>query len=147
MWPECNTPVMFDSNAGWAAGASPDPLSQDWLQSTPNLLRTSLLKLHQRWPTDKMVRTHPDHCTKLTRTLFQYISEFGFVEPFESERQQIFQITEDINRYSEHHSLPLSSPISYWFVSDYYMTYLGEIVLSIHEDKVPVAGTFSWGTF
>ncbi len=25
------------------------------------------------------------------------------------------------------------------------MTYLGEMLLSIHEDNVPIAGAFSWG--
>lgn len=27
------------------------------------------------------------------------------------------------------------------------MTYLGEMLLSIHEDNVPIAGAFSWGLF
>lgn len=26
------------------------------------------------------------------------------------------------------------------------MTYLGEILLSIHEDKIPIAGAFAWGS-
>ena len=30
-------------------------------------------------------------------------------------------------------------------MTDYYMTYLGEILLAIHEDKLPIAGTFAWG--
>lgn len=30
---------------------------------------------------------------------------------------------------------------------DYFMTYLGEILLAIHEDKIPIAGAFAWGTF
>jgi hypothetical protein len=25
------------------------------------------------------------------------------------------------------------------------MTYLGQILLSIHEDKVPIMGAFAWG--
>jgi beta-glucosidase len=29
--------------------------------------------------------------------------------------------------------------------ADYFMTYLGEILLSIHEDKLPIAGAFAWG--
>ena len=28
---------------------------------------------------------------------------------------------------------------------DYYMTYLGEALLAIHEDNIPLAGTFAWG--
>lgn len=30
-------------------------------------------------------------------------------------------------------------------LTDYYMTYLGELLLAIHEDGIPVAGAFSWG--
>ncbi|KAF8882139.1 glycoside hydrolase superfamily [Infundibulicybe gibba] len=109
LWPECHTVVLFDSNAGWAAGPSPDPLSDDWLQATPNTLRESLRALQTRWPTKKM-----------------YISEFGFVEPFESARTELFRITEDVTR------------------TNYFMTYLGEILQSIHTDGIPIAGTFSW---
>ncbi|KAJ7097624.1 glycoside hydrolase superfamily [Mycena epipterygia] len=109
LWPECHSPVLFDSNAGWAAGISPDPLSDSWLQATPNTLRTYLQGVHTRWPTTKM-----------------YISEFGFVEPFEELRTDMFRITEDVAR------------------TDYFMTYLGQILLSIHEDGVPIAGAFAW---
>jgi len=108
LWPECHSVVLFDSNAGWAAGVSPDPLT-DWLQATPNTLRTYLKALQTRWPSKKM-----------------YISEFGFTEPFEDLRTEMFQITEDVAR------------------TNYYMTYLGQILLSIHEDKVPIAGAFAW---
>lgn len=31
----------------------------------------------------------------------QYISEFGFVEPFEEDRTELFRITEDVTRTSE----------------------------------------------
>jgi Glycosyl hydrolase family 1 len=55
MWPECNTPVLYDSNAGWAAGPNPDPLSATWLQATPNQLRPYLKEVQKRWPTKKMV--------------------------------------------------------------------------------------------
>ncbi|KAG6856147.1 hypothetical protein H0H87_007052 [Tephrocybe sp. NHM501043] len=81
LWPECHTTVLFDSNGGWAAGPSPDPLSDSWLQATPNFLRASLIELQKRWPTKKM-----------------YISEFGFVEPFEAQRTELFRITEDVTR-------------------------------------------------
>ncbi|KAF7303850.1 Glycoside hydrolase family 1 protein [Mycena indigotica] len=108
LWPECHSVVLFDSNAGWAAGISPDPLSS-WLQATPNTLRSFLKGLQERWPTKKM-----------------YISEFGFVEPFEELRTEMFRITEDVAR------------------TDYFMTYLGQILLSIHEDEVPIAGAFAW---
>ncbi|PFH49471.1 glycoside hydrolase family 1 protein [Amanita thiersii Skay4041] len=55
-----------------------------------------------------------------------YISEFGFAEPFAQQLTEIFRITEDVAR------------------TNYYMTYLGEILLAIHEDKVPIAGIFAW---
>ncbi|KAF9466011.1 glycoside hydrolase family 1 protein [Collybia nuda] len=109
LWPECHTVMLFDSGAGWAAGPSPDPLSESWLQATPNFLRGTLKDLQKRWPTKKM-----------------YVSEFGFVEPFEEFRTELFRIREDVTR------------------TNYYMTYLGEILLAIHEDKLPIAGTFAW---
>lgn len=28
---------------------------------------------------------------------------------------------------------------------DYYMTMLGEALLAIHEDNIPLMGTFAWG--
>ena len=30
---------------------------------------------------------------------------------------------------------------------DYYLTYLGEALLSIHEDGVPLSGMFHWGEY
>ncbi|KAK7054359.1 hypothetical protein VNI00_003553 [Paramarasmius palmivorus] len=58
-----------------------------------------------------------------------YITEFGFSEPFEGLRQpqQLYRIKEDVAR------------------TDYFMTYLGEILLAIHEDNLPIAGVFAWG--
>ncbi|KAG6848242.1 hypothetical protein H0H93_002010 [Arthromyces matolae] len=91
LWPECHTVVLYDSNAGWAAGPSPDPLSAGWLQATPNFLRASLLELQSRWPTNKMG----------LMVFVQYISEFGFVEPFEDQWTDLFRITEDVTRTSE----------------------------------------------
>ncbi|KXN92057.1 Beta-glucosidase 1A [Leucoagaricus sp. SymC.cos] len=55
-----------------------------------------------------------------------YISEFGFVEAFEQLRSPLFRITEDVTR------------------TNYYMTYMGEILLAIHEDKLPIQGIFAW---
>ncbi|KAJ4475646.1 glycoside hydrolase superfamily [Lentinula aciculospora] len=57
-----------------------------------------------------------------------YFSEFGFSQPFEGVRTpvELFQITEDTER------------------TNYYMTYLGELLLSIHEDGIPVEGAFAW---
>ncbi|KAJ3763929.1 glycoside hydrolase superfamily [Lentinula raphanica] len=57
-----------------------------------------------------------------------YFSEFGFAEPFEGVRQppEIYHVTEDVDR------------------TNYYMTYLGELLLSIHEDGIPVQGAFAW---
>ncbi|KAF8823441.1 hypothetical protein HHX47_DHR10000333 [Lentinula edodes] len=57
-----------------------------------------------------------------------YFSEFGFAEPFEGVRTppEIYHVTEDVDR------------------TNYYMTYLGELLLSIHEDGIPVQGAFAW---
>ncbi|KAJ3734056.1 glycoside hydrolase superfamily [Lentinula guzmanii] len=57
-----------------------------------------------------------------------YFSEFGFTQPFEGLRTpaELSQITEDPER------------------TNYYMTYLGELLLSIHEDGIPVEGAFAW---
>ncbi|KAG7088776.1 hypothetical protein E1B28_012742 [Marasmius oreades] len=109
LWPTCNEIMSFDTG-GWSVGVSADPAAP-WLQATPGLLRGALREMQKRWPTKKM-----------------YISEFGFVEPFEGTRQpqELFQIKEDVAR------------------TNYFMTYLGEILLAIHEDKLPIAGAFAW---
>ncbi|KAF8201326.1 glycoside hydrolase superfamily [Mycena galopus ATCC 62051] len=119
LWPECHSVVMFDSNAGWAAGISPDPLADSWLQATPNTLRSYLKGVHMRWPIDKM-----------------YVSEFGFVEPFEDTWTDMFRIT----LVYIHRPLIPESLCS----ADYLMTYLGQILLSIREDGVPIMGAFVW---
>ncbi|GLB40928.1 putative glycosyl hydrolase 1 family protein [Lyophyllum shimeji] len=41
-----------------------------------------------------------------------------------------------------HCSMPGSNPRL--TTTNYYMTYLGEILRAIHEDKLPIAGTFAW---
>ncbi|KAF7324651.1 Glycoside hydrolase family 1 protein [Mycena kentingensis (nom. inval.)] len=127
LWPECHQVVLFDSNpnGGWAKGISPDPLSDSWLQATPNTLRTFLKGLQERWPTKKM-----------------YISEFGFVEPFESLRTELFRI-----KASRSWDLKVLLIDSQEDVTrtNYFMTYLGQILLAIHEDKVPIMGAFAWG--
>ncbi|EGO20047.1 glycoside hydrolase family 1 protein [Serpula lacrymans var. lacrymans S7.9] len=110
LWPNCNSVMLYDSNAGWAVGPSPDPASNSWLQATPQNLRGYLKELQTRWPTDKM-----------------FISEFGFDEPFENDRTEMYQITEDAT------------------TTNYFMTNLGEVLLAIHEDGIPLMGTFSWG--
>ncbi|KAF8430642.1 glycoside hydrolase superfamily, partial [Boletus edulis BED1] len=55
-----------------------------------------------------------------------YISEFGMDEPFESMRTELFQILEDTT------------------TTNYFMTNLGEALLAVHEDGIPLMGTFSW---
>ncbi|KAG7440794.1 glycoside hydrolase [Guyanagaster necrorhizus] len=55
-----------------------------------------------------------------------YVSEFGFAEPFENEITDPSQIKEDVDR------------------TNYFLTYLGEMLLSIHDDGVPIQGAFSW---
>ncbi|KAF9067612.1 glycoside hydrolase superfamily [Rhodocollybia butyracea] len=110
LWPGCFLELMNDFNTGWSSGPASDPLTP-WLQATPQFLRPSFKRLHERWPTSKI-----------------YLSEFGFTQPFEGVRnpQVLFQLTEDPER------------------TNYYMTYLGELLLSIHEDGIPVQGAFCW---
>ncbi|EIW84621.1 glycoside hydrolase family 1 protein [Coniophora puteana RWD-64-598 SS2] len=56
-----------------------------------------------------------------------YISEFGMAEPYENLRTEMWQITEDPT------------------TTNYFMTNLGEALLAIYEDGIPLRGTFSWG--
>ncbi|KAH8113805.1 glycoside hydrolase family 1 protein [Phellopilus nigrolimitatus] len=56
-----------------------------------------------------------------------YISEFGFAEPEEQSRTNLAWVLDDADR------------------TNYYMTMLGEALLAIHEDGIPLAGTFAWG--
>ncbi|KAK0475774.1 glycoside hydrolase superfamily [Armillaria novae-zelandiae] len=55
-----------------------------------------------------------------------YVSEFGFIEPFAYANADISQIKEDVLRTNS------------------LLTYLGEMLLSIHEDNVPIQGAFTW---
>lgn len=54
LWPACNMPMFVDPD-GWAAGISPDPLTQDWALYTPNTMRALLKDLQRMWPTKKIV--------------------------------------------------------------------------------------------
>ncbi|EPQ51177.1 glycoside hydrolase, partial [Gloeophyllum trabeum ATCC 11539] len=114
-WPQCNEVVMYDTD-GWAVGPNADTWSASWLQATPQNLRGSLRALVGRWPVGKI-----------------YISEFGFNEPGEARRSNSlltpwdgYIVTEDVTR------------------TNYYMTYLGEALLAIHEDGIPLMGAFAW---
>ncbi|KAK0436821.1 glycoside hydrolase superfamily [Desarmillaria tabescens] len=55
-----------------------------------------------------------------------YVSEFGAVEPLSFPGTDISIIKDDVLR------------------TNYYLTYLGEMLLSIHEDGVPIDGAFAW---
>ncbi|THH11422.1 hypothetical protein EW145_g666 [Phellinidium pouzarii] len=55
-----------------------------------------------------------------------FISEFGFSEPAEGTRTDLSNVLDDSGR------------------TNYFMTYLGEALLAIHEDGIPLAGTFTW---
>lgn len=86
----------------------------DWLMSTGGQLRDQLKWLHTTYPSPKI-----------------YLSEFGFAEPYEwlfgeISDNQLFRIKEDYVR------------------ANYFVDYLNEALLSIHEDKVPLAGAFAW---
>ena len=48
----------------------------------------------------------------------------------------------------ERQSLVVTAEIDQAFVHiDYFMTYLGESLLAIHEDGIPLAGAFAWGKY
>jgi len=112
-WPICQDASgdipQYTHSTGWALGASADPLSP-WLADTSSLLRYQL-----RWLTDNFPA--PGGI---------YISEFGFAEPFEYLRTEMYQITWDERR------------------SNYLLDYLNEALLAIHEDGIPLKGTFIW---
>jgi beta-glucosidase/6-phospho-beta-glucosidase/beta-galactosidase len=58
-----------------------------------------------------------------------YISEFGWAEAFENQRTEHYQIVSDYGRES------------------YYMDYLNEFLLAIHEDKIDLRGIFAWSLY
>ncbi|KAF5340463.1 hypothetical protein D9758_013571 [Tetrapyrgos nigripes] len=108
LWPKCNVVQTFDSNAGWNIGAFSSP-GTSWLEDTSRFLRGYLKDVQARWPTHKMIA-----------------SEFGFTQPFESQKTDLASIKEDTDR------------------TNYLMSYLGEMLLSIHEDGIPLKGAFIW---
>jgi hypothetical protein len=78
-------------------------------------------------------------------TTRQYIAEFGFAPPEEAIRTDLAYVLDDADRVSKYLSASNScSSLSSQF-SDYYMTMLGEVLLAINEDHIPLAGTFAWG--
>ncbi|KAG2174287.1 hypothetical protein INT43_004310 [Umbelopsis isabellina] len=58
-----------------------------------------------------------------------YISEFGWAEAFENQRTELYQIVSDYGRES------------------YYMDYLNEFLLAIHEDSIDLRGIFAWSLY
>ncbi|KAF5340458.1 hypothetical protein D9758_013574 [Tetrapyrgos nigripes] len=109
LWLKCNVVQTFDSNPGWNIGAFSSP-GTSWLEDTSRFLRGHLKDVQARWPTHKMIA-----------------SEFGFTQPFESQKTDLACIKEDTDR------------------TNYLMSYLGEMLLSIHEDGIPLKGAFIWG--
>ncbi|PBK89625.1 glycoside hydrolase [Armillaria gallica] len=55
-----------------------------------------------------------------------YVSEFGAVEPFDYPGTDISLVKNDVLR------------------TNFFLTYLGEMLTSIHEDGVPIQGAFAW---
>ncbi|RSH88885.1 hypothetical protein EHS25_002547 [Saitozyma podzolica] len=118
-WPVCNVKEwtssltflsFFDSTPfGWGIGDFADP-KVPWLQNTWQFVRPFLADLVKRYPTKGGI----------------YLSEFGFAEPYENEKQFIYQVTEDAGRTA------------------YYMSYLGEVLKGIVDDGIPIKGTFAW---
>ncbi|KAJ2960401.1 hypothetical protein NQZ79_g4209 [Umbelopsis isabellina] len=58
-----------------------------------------------------------------------YISEFGWAEAFENTHTELYQIVSDYGRES------------------YFMDYLNEFLLAIHEDNIDLKGVFAWGLY
>ncbi|OCH87182.1 glycoside hydrolase family 1 protein [Obba rivulosa] len=55
-----------------------------------------------------------------------YVAEFGFANPEDGIRTDLATVLIDADR------------------TNYYMSYLGEFLLAIHEDGIPLGGTFAW---
>ncbi|ORY32853.1 glycoside hydrolase superfamily [Naematelia encephala] len=111
LWPVCNQVNFFDSTpAAWGIGNFGNWPTTPWLQNTWQFVRPFLADLVNRYPTKGGI----------------YLSEFGFSEPFENEKNYIYQITEDTGR------------------TTYYLSYLGEVLKAINDDGLPVKGTFAW---
>lgn len=112
-WPVCvdgsNNTVQWSTSDGWGVGASADFLSP-WLQDAFRYLRLQLKFMSENYPAPGGL----------------YLSEFGFVEPFEEIRPDLYNIRWDQRR------------------TDYLLDYLNEVLLAIHVDKVPLKGTFIW---
>ncbi|KIJ57308.1 glycoside hydrolase family 1 protein [Sphaerobolus stellatus SS14] len=112
-WPICRdiskSSMQYSTHSGWALGAAADPLSP-WLSAVPNLLRYQLRWLTDNFPSKGGI----------------YLSEFGFAEPYEYDRTELYQITWDERR------------------SNYILDYLNEALLAIHEDGIPLKGAFVW---
>ncbi|GJJ11077.1 hypothetical protein Clacol_005308 [Clathrus columnatus] len=112
-WPICQDVSgdipQYSTVTGWALGAAADPLSS-WLGDTSSLLRYQLNWLYDNFPAPGGI----------------YISEFGFAEPFEYDRTELYQITWDERR------------------ATYLLDYLNEALLAIYEDGIPLKGTFIW---
>jgi len=112
-WPICadntNNTVQWSTSDGWALGAGADFLAP-WLRDAFRYLRLQLKYMSETYPAPGGL----------------YLSEFGFTEPFEELRTDLYNIKWDQVR------------------SDYLLDYLNEVLLSIHVDKVPLKGAFIW---
>ncbi|KAL8287575.1 hypothetical protein RQP46_003433 [Phenoliferia psychrophenolica] len=103
-WPVCeegSNAYAHSYPAGWAIGQ---------LVNTAPFIRGQLKNLVERFPAKEGI----------------YFSEFGFAEPFEYDRSELYQITWDGLRYQ------------------YNTDYLNELLLAIHEDGIDVRGAFAW---
>ena len=98
-WPVCSVNPQYDTN-NWGIGPYADPGSP-WLAATPGAVRYELQQLYSRWPSNKLVGVSDFSLCKKVLKCLQYISEYGFCEPFENDRSVLFQITEDVDRTSK----------------------------------------------
>ncbi|KAK4704849.1 hypothetical protein P7C70_g1359, partial [Phenoliferia sp. Uapishka_3] len=115
-WPVCEESANAYAHSypdGWAIGQSADPLSS-WLVNSAPFIRGQLKNLVARFPAKEGI----------------YFSEFGWAEPFEYLRTELYQITWDGLRTQ--------------YIRGRFSDYLNELLLAIHVDKIDLRGAFAW---
>ncbi|KAN0061164.1 hypothetical protein ACQY0O_006899 [Thecaphora frezii] len=117
-WPACVSGLAPDYQSiatsdeevgGWPLGELADP-NAPWLYNSAGLVRQFLRQIRDTWSGDKKI----------------YLSEVGFAEPYENEKQYLEQIRLDSAR------------------TRYVLDQLAEYQLAIHEDGIKLGGVFFW---
>ncbi|KAF2455498.1 glycoside hydrolase superfamily [Lineolata rhizophorae] len=111
-FPECANSGQTNPD-GFPLGPSGDP-GVSWLTSAPSGIRRFL-----NYITKELHPSVPDI----------QVTEFGFAEPFESQKTDINSVLWDLRR------------------AEYYQGYLDNILMAIHYDNVNVTGALGWAIF